>query len=372
MDETYPAIDSFQSRPPAWGGPIAQVFSAVACLAVLAWASLAVHDGGATKAHLRALRDVDVIVRRETARELANPERFDVRLTIPALARATADSDVEVRAEAIHALGYLGADAIRRGDPTARDAAAGSVLAALAAVEGRVKAEALGTVSLLIRAAKASGGAGPRASWPADRGALVVRVAALLDDPAAEVRNAAAGVLALLPDDLDPVFPALLEASVREPDIRGGPRRRWASLALDRSRPTTAAVPSLVGALGSPEPRVRSQAAALLGKIGPAAVAAVPALLPLLGEPAAADPRDDPATAAVSALGQVAPGTPEARRVVEALQRSRPLDETPRGRSVAEALRRFGPNGEAVPRGLQAATRPELSDLPPDDPQPRR
>ena len=81
----------------------------------------------------------------------------------------------------------------------------------------------------------------------------------------------------------------------------------------------------LVKALESPDVQVRTAASGLLGSFGPASAPAIPPLIRLLRQ--SVDRRGDlPDTTAVdqanwtaSALGKIAPGTPQADQAAEAL-----------------------------------------------------
>lgn len=103
-----------------------------------------------------------------------------------------------------------------------------------------------------------------------------------------------------------------------------------------------AAVPSLTAALQSTDPRVRTQAAWALGRIGPEAQPAVPALAKALQ-----DPIESVRLSAAVTLGLVGPG---ARPAFQALARGlKDPRENMRARS-AEAIFRIGPEAkQAVP-----------------------
>lgn len=132
-----------------------------------------------------------------------------------------------------------------------------------------------------------------------------------------EVRDRAIRTVARLPRGIDEALPKLLRIleSDEDPGIRS-----TCSRALAGTRPSSAAMPLLVEALRSRSRSLRYTAADLLGRIGPKAGRAVPAIVPLLDEPAESD-ADDPAAAAAEALGAIAPGTDMAPIAEEALGR---------------------------------------------------
>jgi HEAT repeat protein len=121
---------------------------------------------------------------------------------------------------------------------------------------------------------------------------------------------------------------------------------------------TAAVVPDLIRRLKSADGRVRSVAAWVLGPLRADAVAAIPELVDVLNEPLAPhvdpvwNPRYnlDPASAAARALGQIAPGSSDEKKVIAALMEVvRGGPESRRG-WAAEALGEFRSAAvEAVP-----------------------
>ena len=122
-----------------------------------------------------------------------------------------------------------------------------------------------------------------------------------------------------------------------------GANRQYAALALGRIGPEAkAAVPALVKALGDRNAHVRADAASALYFIGPAAKTAVPALIGLLG-----DTDRYVRHWAVVALGKIGP---EARKAVPALVKILEDEDTDvQMRSwAAQALGGIGPDAKAA------------------------
>ena len=104
----------------------------------------------------------------------------------------------------------------------------------------------------------------------------VPALAALLKDPDARVRRAAASTLWGLGTRMGPAVPALAE-TLRDPDTEV---RLSAAMALESAGPQAApAVPALVVSLKDADANVRLWACKALGAVGPAARAAVPSLV---------------------------------------------------------------------------------------------
>lgn len=134
------------------------------------------------------------------------------------------------------------------------------------------------------------------------------QLVAALKDPSAIVRHEAVRCLENFPLNLDTAIPILV--SLLEQD---DPELRNACLyTLKAAWPTAVVLPSLTEALKSKNTDVSALVILLLGRIGPAASRAVPALLAVLKE--SADPvtskessasQQDPAIMAARALGQI-------------------------------------------------------------------
>jgi HEAT repeat protein len=186
---------------------------------------------------------------------------------------------------------------------------------------------------------------------------------AALDDEAPEVRRAAALALGSLKGpfpyckrfakDLDPAIPLLLRGIERETRST----RDAFEESLEFIQPSAAVVPQLADALKSPHYVVRRAAARSLGRIGPAARAAVPTLISNLndGHIPVSDQgsvgryaRRTPGEEAARALGKIAPGTDAADAEIAALIALLSSWE-PTLRSVAaESLAAFGSIADAA------------------------
>jgi HEAT repeat protein len=143
---------------------------------------------------------------------------------------------------------------------------------------------------------------------------LLPELVAALEDESAEVRTAAAQALARFGPDLDPQIPALTAMMQRdEKNVR-----KACAEALKAAWPTPALVPTLSGFLRSRDRDVRFYAAQLLGRVGPEARAAVPALIAVLNEPLDAM-YPDPGRAAALALGQMGPSREAIAALVEVI-----------------------------------------------------
>jgi HEAT repeat protein len=166
-----------------------------------------------------------------------------------------------------------------------------------------------------------------------------------LSDPDPIVRKTAAYGFGLLggmrPLDLPPeLISALGDQSERV--------RTAANGALHVAHLTTAVVPNLLEALASSERDIRFNAAEILGRVGPGAEPAVPALLAILNEPfdrernertAGAAWQWDPACAAAAALGKISASQHVIDRLIEMLS----SDVVERISSAAKGLGTLGP-----------------------------
>jgi HEAT repeat protein len=177
---------------------------------------------------------------------------------LPQVTRLLADSDVAVRKRAIDFLENL------------EELAAPAVPALTGA---------LADPNRFVRwaAARAIGAIGPEKTTTAVPG-----LAKLLSDPDLTVRIAAANTLFAMGDDAKAAVPALVQG-IGEGDVEG---RLAAMQALYGMIPglSKAAIPTLIQLLGNSEPRLRRAAALTLGRMGPVAAPALPALRTALGD----------------------------------------------------------------------------------------
>jgi HEAT repeat protein len=173
-----------------------------------------------------------------------------------------------------------------------------------------------------------------------------------------EVRCAAAYLLSTLGTDAAQAIPALIEAMScpLDPTFVGPGKLddpwAWdpavaATRALSQIAPGTRradeVIRALTDVLQTGHPRRRVVAAHALGRFGPAAVAAVPALIDVVKMDAVTEPGRWDGASAATALGWIAPDTPLGDEVVavliEALRSGTPSTR----QSAIEALTRFGP-----------------------------
>ncbi len=185
-----------------------------------------------------------------------------------------------------------------------------------------------------------------------------------LRSPSPDVRYCAARMLDGMGPQAVAATPELL-AVLNEPYTEENPRRTppddqpdpasVAVWALSNFPPTPEFIHALIRNLRSDMLDRRFSAANHLGKLGPAARTAVPALIAMLQAQLSGSQRD--VWAVEDALGRIAPGTefadPSITVLVEAL-RSKNGDTR---RQAAEALGRFGPNAKGAIPTLQTLTK---------------
>jgi HEAT repeat protein len=187
---------------------------------------------------------------------------------------------------------------------------------------------------------------------------------AALEEDSAEIRAGAAAAIGHSGNGLDPFLPALFRHAEHDSDARV--REVCAAVLGIPPRPpkvTSAALPDLLSALKSPDAKIRFTATRIIGTLGHDAAPAVPALIRLLREPASQDVWNVPAEAA-EALGQIAPGTPEADQAVAALLESL-QSKSDNPYAVITALPSFGPKAKgAIPRlrALQEHPSPRIQE----------
>jgi HEAT repeat protein len=311
----------------------------------------------------------------------------DSSIAIPPLIRALEDPETQVRVASAEALASIGPGVAksRSGGETIRDAAT-ALIRCLKDPEPRVRTEAMISLGRIARP-QIGGAATPpldrRSVMDAliamfgDRDAGVRRIAihtvashfsesgppealaAALKDDSAENRAAAILGLSFARQGLDPWIPKLLRLAEHDPD----PSVRKACLstlhhAFEVRAVTAAALPALIASLKSADAEVRSRVAFILGFLKAGADAAIPELLRVLNEPLAPGVGPgydtgriiDPGCAAAWALGRIAPGSVEAKRVIAALTEVARSGPVIRRSWAAYALGDFGPAAEeAVP-----------------------
>ncbi|HZW31499.1 MAG TPA: HEAT repeat domain-containing protein [Isosphaeraceae bacterium] len=289
------------------------VLALVASGALIVWVGSTIWDNLERDESVRLIRSGTVDERRLAAENLrrATGDR-EIDRAIAALREALGDEDAQVRAEAITSLAGL----VRQ----ARDS--GTASAASGPWEKRFEVAMRGLIPLLsdpdpgVRTAAVIGLAviAPGVNPPPEL------VAALRDESAA-VRAAAARALVPFGPGLDPEIPTLIALMERdEMNVRGA-----CAEALHAAQPHPALVPTLIGFLDSPDRNVRAITADLLGRIGPDARGAIPALIKVLKEPFGRE-RDrswsvspEPARSTARALGKMGPSREAIAALIEVI-----------------------------------------------------
>ncbi len=308
MDEVAHAASGDDKKKGRFRTGITGLMVAVAACALITWAAVAIRDYWEGYRPLRAIRSADRTNRQTAAQDLARDRAIDAEAAMAALLQTLHDPDPAVRATAAQNLGALISD-LRGRKPSA---ASDSDL-----LETRVEAATRALTSMLrsdreprVRAAAATGlgelarDSNPPRPTPEQLVALkspsnsVRREAAKIiygisnlklppelvavrQDNSAEVRAGAVRALARFGPDLDSEIPAIFAMMAgEEPDVR-----KACVAPLQVAWPTPALVPTLIGSLKSGDHVVRYHAALLLGRMGPEASAAIPALIVVLNEP---------------------------------------------------------------------------------------
>jgi len=334
--------DPIPAESPKPRGANRQVTLLVVSIIALVLAAVVVRETTPMRSMLRSLRSGDETTRREAAANLSNMNTVDIGTAIPAVGVAmVSDPSAEVRSEAIRTMGTLGAESINRRDNPRRDQALGALLAAFDDKDPKVRALAISTIPVLAQAATfLSGNENDLTPMGAPK-AAVAKLLPILNGPDQALRSTAATTLGSFPVQLDSYLPTLLkEAAAEPPGERPGAVGVMTGL-LRKVRPLGPSVPLLMKSLDSDDPRLRFLAITTLGQAGSDAVDAVPDLIKTLKDPAGADERDDPARAAATALGDIAPETPRAAEVMAALQDAKSSANKGRERAITSALRKF-------------------------------
>ena len=342
MTEPQVPTNATPVKPGSWSGMAFKLVVLIAAVGLIAWLKLSNPGGGESGNWISALSSRNVATRLEAVRELSVPAT-DAKRAIPPLVKVVrADSDPEVRAEAARALGVLWTEStMNHIEGAPRQEALDAIYEAFVDKDSQVRTAAFGMMT------NVGGVSGVGKDDPDDRSGMgdpdkfVSRMATALDDPDSSVRAAAGISLASFPANIDQAIPALIKAAATDPDAIIAPNRGRPGMALSRGKPTKKAVPGLIETLKSTDPTIRYLAAQVLGKIGPDAAEAVPALLGLLNDPPAKIEREDPARAAAIALGQIAPKSPKADEALSALNELKKSDNPARSKAATKAARQF-------------------------------
>lgn len=340
---------------------------AVACCALVIWAGLTIRDELHPYQPLRAIHSGNSADRKSAAQDLLHDRNIEPDRAIAGLTGALDDQDAEVRAVAAQCIGSLvsqmrdrppsgpeGAQVLKHRvalvcqnlarklsdrDPGVR-AAAAKGLATMAhgptqsadppqrradAVSGRYwrntaypnrtrpKPEQL---SALRGNSSATRRQAAKALYGSPDMTLPTELVHALQDESPDVRAAAARALGSFGTELDRVIPTLIammagdETKVHEA----------CAGALGAAWPSRELVSTLIAALKSRDPDVRFHSAHLLGRIGPEARAAIPALITVLNEPLGPKlPIWDPAQAAARALGMMGPDPQAIAALIEVI-----------------------------------------------------
>jgi HEAT repeat protein len=357
----------------------------IATCGILFWAARTVWESQHPVYSLaRGLRARDAIDRIDAIRQL---ERMDTRssgIAIPPLIVALTDGETAVRTAACQALGQLASKAVRAG--VSADAARSAFTALSTSSTDRepeVRGAAVGAIATLLSTAGSSEVLDVEPAFVALTGSLRDRdetvhrlalqalglaargvsvsppaaLAADLKDEAVEIRIEAVKTITGFKRGLDRWIPRIFEVMEGESE----PRRQTAMFnAVFLLRPpafSNRALTSLIAALRSRSAEVRFCAAWLLGTLGPDASPAVPELIHTMSEPidGAKVGRGkvhvmdwNPPWAAAITLGKIAPGTPAAGEVIEALLAALRSEDPNRRVAAADALSYFGPAAAAA------------------------
>jgi HEAT repeat protein len=311
-----------------------------------------------------------------------------LQTAVTALIRCLKDQDTAIRVAALKALGSIGSSLLKSesGGDTVRDSVA-AFMGCLKDPEPDVRSRAASSLGEI---------APPRrrllATPPIDHQVVMDALGGMLGDRDAKVRRAAidamkmhtmasgdppqalavgtmdesaqnsaaaVGGLTFFSQGLDPWVPMLLWLAEHDPDptVRNVCFNTLNS-AFKTPALTAAVVPFLTARLRSGDAMDRRHAAAMLARFKADARAAIPELLRVLNEPL--DPKVDavrgpgmnldPASEAAHALGQIAPGSAEAKQVIAGLMEAARAGPISRRGWAAVALGEFGPVAEeAVP-----------------------
>jgi HEAT repeat protein len=312
---------------------------------------------------------------------------------VPALIAALKDPEAEVRAAAAQGLGQVVSDpaaagaAVRAlvntmgdGDPTVRIASV-DALRAIASIRRAAKRPPLdaGRALDVLLALLRDGDAGVRSAavgaiGPVGQAAAVgppPMLVALLDDPSADLRGAAALAIADFKQGLDPLIPRLLRLLEQDGSGPGSVYSRALYGLVSPPVPaaiTPAILPALAETLKSRDREVQCVTITFLAKLGAEAQGMIPALIRTMNEAIDSDPgefgRREPSNTAARALGEIAPGTSRADEAIAALSDVLRRGHARRRGSAAYALSRFSQGAAAAIPALVEVLRRTL----PSDP----
>jgi HEAT repeat protein len=302
----------------------------------------------------------------------------DTGVAIPPLIAALSDPEPEVRIGACEALAQLVCGAVKPGPSAdAVRTASSALIGSLKDPKPDVRSAAFKALDAIVSFTRSAGSIDHERVFVAASEMLEVqdaevRVAAVgalgstarkltngppsalranLADESSGVRTAAIKALTCFQRDLDRWIPLLFEALERGED-----GREWGTLPnpVHQVRPpaySAAALPALVKGLSSRNQEVRFWALTLIVTLGRDAEPAIPNLIKIMAEPidsagvgTGKDHRMawDPACAAAQALSKIAPATPLAGEVIEALTEVVRTGHSYRRAAAAHALAEFG------------------------------
>ncbi|MGP0068642.1 MAG: HEAT repeat domain-containing protein [Isosphaeraceae bacterium] len=338
------------------------LMGAIASFAFIAWAGSLIRDHLEGYQPLRGIRSGDIEERRAAALYLSRGEQsVPAEAALAALVETLDDEDAGVRSAAAQSLGSL-LYTFREKPPTTpvapdlfkrwKDVATRGLVRVLSDRDPDVRTSAAIGLGMLARRP------GPATRTPSPLSALrdasndvrrktarmiygspdmtlMPELVSALRDESAAVRAATARALKGFGPDLDAEIPALIlmmetdEAHVRAACFE----------ALEAAWPPPSLVPTLTASLKSHRHEVRARAIQLLGRIGPEARPAIPALIPILNEPFGESYPYLP-QAAAQALGEMGP-------VPEAIAALVELISPEKVEANLAAWRKIGPNPSA-------------------------